>query len=307
MFRIAFMLALHNNPEQANVFIRQCLLYKGSEVFIHIDRKGIGITDKLIKDQRVHILLEHLDARWGDVSQVKYVLALMRYIASYERDTLKERFNYISIHSGSDMFVRPISELVSFLEKDNRFAYLDCRELPWKEWQYGGGLGRIALYWPVWLRTRLKRYSFTHICRAFYGRLYGWGLIKGRKMPTGIRFYGKSAWYTISGECMHRCLKYIDHKPAYLKIFEHALCPDEIFFDTLVNLVGKDKVIDEQKNLRYDDMGIYGQKDSGSPKTITMDDVERIKNSGAYFARKFDISIDQAVVDYYLKRTSYML
>ena len=33
------MLAIHNKPEQANVFIRQCLTDPDSHVFIHIDRK----------------------------------------------------------------------------------------------------------------------------------------------------------------------------------------------------------------------------------------------------------------------------
>ena len=226
MFRVAIMLALHNNPEQANIFIKQCLQYSGTEIFIHIDCKGISITDKLIKDERVHILSEHFDVQWGDISQVKYVIALMRYISKYETERLNgERFDYVSIHSGSDMLVKPMSAVVSFLREDNKFAYLDCYELPWEKWQYGGGLGRLALYWPAAFRKRLKRPSFIHICRALYGRMYGCGLLKGRKLPQNIQFWGKSAWYTISGECMRRCLLYLDHNPRYLTFFETISAP----------------------------------------------------------------------------------
>ena len=303
MIKIAIMLALHNNPKQANIFINQCLKYEGAEVFIHIDKKGIAITDNLIKNDRVHILEDHFDVQWGDISQVKYVIALMRYIKKYEKEhLLGSKFDYISIHSGSDMLVKPMKELAAYLERDRKFAYLDCYKLPWKDWQYGGGLGRIALYWPKRFRKRLKRPSITHFCRAIYGRMYGWGILKGHKLPD-IQFWGKSAWYTISGECMHLCLKYIEHHPWFLRFFETALCPDEIFFDTLVNIIGKGQDIQEHDNLMYDDMGIYDKKNVGSPKTMKMVDIEKIRKSGAFFARKFDMSVDNEVVEYYIKHT----
>ena len=305
MLRIAIMLALHNNPEQANVFIGQCLQYKGAEVFIHVDCKALHIIEKLRKDSRVHIIDKHYDVQWGDITQVKYVLALMNFISDYEMNCLSgETFDYISIHSGSDMFVRRIVEFISFLEQDHKFAYLDCHKLPWKDWQYGGGLGRIALYWPAIFRRRLKRPSFTHFCRALYGRLYGWGIIKGRRIPEDIQFWGKSAWYTISGECMSRCLNYLNQNPSFLTFFENTLCPDEIFFDTLICLVGEEENIQKHDNLMYDDMIVHDRKNVGSPKTMTMEDIETIEQSGAFFARKFDTNVDSRVVSYFLEYTS---
>ena len=301
MIRIAIMLALHNNPEQANYFIKQCLAYEGTEIFIHVDQKGIWILDNLIKNKHIHILPKHYDVQWGDISQVKYVLALMKYIVKYELKTDRQ-FDYISIHSGNDLLVRPMSELAGFLEKDHQMAYLDCNKLPWAEWQYGGGLGRLALYWPKFFRKRLKRFSFTHCCRAIYGRMYSIGIIKGRRLPTNISFWGKTAWYTLSGDCMRRCLSYLKQNPGYLKFYENALCPDEIFFNTIVHLVCKTGVRTDN-NLRYVDMEDYDKKKKKKKKTLTMKDIDKIEHSGAFFARKFDIDIDQAVIDYYMERT----
>ena len=77
---------------------------------------------------------------------------------------------------------------------------------------------------------------------------------------------------------------------------------DEIFFDTIVHLVGGEEEIQEHNNLLFDDMEVYDRKNVGSPKTIRMEDIERIKGTGAFFARKFDIRVDRAVVEYYYKK-----
>lgn len=52
--------------------------------------------------------------------------------------------------------------------------------------------------------------------------------------------------------------------------------------------------------LRYVDWKNRGQVRSvGAPNTCTMDFIDEINNSGAFFARKFDKKIDSAIVDYY--------
>ena len=295
--KIAIMLALHNNPEQANVFIRQCLTSEECDVFIHIDRKGLNIKDDLITHQRAHVLPYSYMVEWGDVSQIEYVIYMMQYIHEFGH------YDYYSIHSGSDLLVRPMSELTEYLKKSRRYAYLDCHPLPWKEWQYGGGLGRLALYWPDCFRKRLKRPSILHAMRAVYGRLYGMGLLKGRKLPDNIQFWGKTAWYTLSGECVDDCLRYLYRHPAYLELFRYSLCGDEIFFNTLVHIVSHGKEIEDHNNLRYVDMKQGERKNVGAPKTLTMDDIRRIKTSGAFLARKADVSVDADLVSYYIRLT----
>lgn len=298
--KIAIMLALHNNPEQANIFINQCLSWPECEVFIHIDKKGLGIIPKLVKNVRVHIMPKSYDVQWGDYSQIEYVIYMMRFIREYGE------FQYYSIHSGSDLLVRPMEELIDFLSKTNKYAFLDCHKLPWKDWQYGGGLGRLALIWPDCMRRRLKPHSILRYSRAIYGRMYGAKILKGKKLPKDIQFYGKSAWYTLRKDCVNDILNYLDSHEEFLKLFRKALCGDEIFFATIANLVSgvHQSEIVQDDDLRFVDFEIVNKKSVGSPKTLTYADKDKIINSKAFFARKVDISVDHRIVDYFVNYCS---
>ena len=288
--KIAIMLALHNNPKQANIFMKQCIQNEGCHVFVHIDKKGLDIKSELIAHGRIHILPKSYSVRWWDYSQIEYVIELMKYANDFGE------FDYYSIHSGNDLMVRPFCELSDFLKTDNKYAYLDCESLPWSEWQYGGGLGRLALPWPRWMRSRLKPNSVQRYLRSLYGHLYGWHLIPGKKLPAEIPFWGKAAWYTLRSDCVEKCLDYICMHPEFLDLFRESLCGDEIFFNTLVNMTAEDEVVERHNNLRYVDMRTVDKKVVGAPKTLTMSDVEKIRKSGAFWARKFDAQVDEEAV-----------
>ena len=84
--------------------------------------------------------------------------------------------------------------------------------------------------------------------------------------------------------------------PEFLDLFRESLCGDEIFFNTLVNMTAEDEVVERHNNLRYVDMRTVDKKVVGAPKTLTMSDVEKIRKSGAFWARKFDAQVDEEAV-----------
>ena len=293
--KIAIMLALHNNPEQANIFIRQCLASPACDIFIHIDQKGLDIKEKLVKSERIYYLPKSYSVSWGDFTQIEYVIELIKYA-----DSIGE-YDYYSIHSGNDLMIKPVDELIKYLLCNKKHAYLDCHPLPWKTWQYGGGLGRLALTWPTCFRKRLPPHSIQRYARAIYGRLYGTGILRGKKLPEDIQFWGKSAWFTVSGECIKRALEYLRMHPEFLAIFERALCGDEIFFATLFNQVCDEDEVEEQNNLRYIDFHTKNTKTVGAPKTLLMEDKEKMMASGAFFARKVDITTDEQIIRFFVE------
>lgn len=295
--KIAMMLAIHNKPDQANVFIRQCLTDLDCHVFIHIDRKGRHIEKDLIKDSRVHVLPKSFSVEWGEFNQIRYVLYMMKYIRKFGS------FEYYSIHSGSDLLVQPMAALQVYLQETCKYAYLDCHHLPWDQWQYGGGMGRLRLVWPRWMRRRLPQYSVRRYMRAVYGRMYIFPFLRLRKLPAGIDFYGKSAWYTLSEECVKDLLQFVHDRQDVLKFFRTVLCGDEIFFDTAVMYMAQKKGITDRvvryNNLLFDDLFYGDGKQVGAAKTITVRDIQAIRESGAFFARKADTETDREVVAYY--------
>ena len=299
--KIAIMLAIHDRPEQANTFIRQCLTDPDCEIFVHIDKKGLAIKEDLFKDPRVHILPESYSVEWGEFSQIRYVLYMMEYIQSFGH------FDYYSIHSGSDLLVRPMEELKAYLEETDMYAYLDCHRLPWSRWQYGGGMGRLRLIWPAWMRKRLPQHSPQRYLRAIYGRLYALPFLRLRKLPEGMEFYGKSAWYTLREDCVRDLLNYVREHPDYPAFFRTVLCGDEIFFDTLVmHLAGirgcRDRVF-RHNNLLFDDLFNGDRSNVGAPKVMTMKDTGAIVESGAFFTRKTDPLVDGEIIAFFEKVT----
>ncbi|MBQ8258682.1 MAG: hypothetical protein IJY97_03880 [Clostridia bacterium] len=298
---IAFLIVAHNKPQQLNCFIRQLLLYPGSYIYIHIDKKSLSMIPEIVKHDRVEILPMHYDVKWGDFTQI----TVNNYLLKYSSD--KRYHDYYSLHSGLDLMIRPIDELVSYLSTTNQFAYFSGNKLP-NGWQYGGGFGRIALYWPQIFRKRLRKYSPLRYFRSIYGRLYGIGLIKGRNLPDEYEYYGGADWFTISHECVLKTLKFVETESKFTDLFINSLSGAEIFYVSVFQMVKGNASVSDQDMLRYIDWENRGQKLTvGSPNTCKMDFLSDIENSNNFFARKFDTNIDKEIVEYFLKKTGVMI
>jgi hypothetical protein len=69
-------------------------------------------------------------------------------------------------------------------------------------------------------------------------------------------------------------------------------CSDEKFFQTLIHKIDGVKI--ESNNLRYID---WGNERTGHPRILCMSDYDKIMYSNALFARKFDESTDNEVIE----------
>lgn len=290
--RIAFLLTLYGNIEQANMFIKQLLEYEGSYIFIHVDKKAENIKKDILKDERVQIMPKSLLVEWGDFSQTESTYELMKYANK------SGKFDYYSVHSGSDLAIKSVRAFADFLENDNKYAYTICDRLPEKTWQYGGGLGRIALKWPKCFRRKYSCHHPMRYLRSLYGKAYGAHIIKGKKLPQNITFYGRSDWYTLRNDCVDYLINYVENHPDYVDLFRDSLIGSEIFFTTVVHMNNKQKGnIVSDNDLRYIDFNNVDKSTPGSPKLLRSEDYDSIMRSDKFFARKFDIRVDREVVD----------
>ena len=294
---IAFLVVVHSNPEQVNMFLKQILIYSGSYVYIHVDAKYLEVIPRLMKNERIVIVPEHFDIKWGDYTQILANNYLLRY-ASEQRE-----HDYYSLHSGVDLLIRPVGELVEYLKNSMKYAYCECTRLP-SGWQYGGGFGRIALKWPKCFRKRLGRNSPMRYLRSIYGRLYGKGIIRGSKLPEQYQYYGGADWFTIRNDCVEKLLAFVDKESEFEALFVDSLSGAEIYYVSIIQMTKGDNPMDDQNMLRYIDWNNRGQTLTvGSPNTCTMDFLEDIESSGAFFSRKFDTRVDAKIIDYFMKKT----
>lgn len=129
---IAFLIVAHNNVEQLNMFIRQLLVYEGSYIYIHIDAKSLNMIPDVLKAERVTVLPEHYDVKWGDYTQILVNNYLLKYAIS------KKQHIYYSLHSGADLAIRPVKELIAFLNVTNCYGYYGCSKLRLAIWWWSG-------------------------------------------------------------------------------------------------------------------------------------------------------------------------
>ena len=73
------------------------------------------------------------------------------------------------------------------------------------------------------------------------------------------------------------------------KKYRNSLIGSELFFNSMAFLTKEDEdIIKQHNNLRYIDFVNVDKNTPGSPKLLKEEDYEKIKASGAFFARKVD-------------------
>lgn len=296
--RIAFLIMAHNNVAQLNLFLKQILEYEYADVFIHVDAKGISIVPHILKSPRIHILKDHIDGNWGDYSLIEMTNKLLCASKSYAE------FDYYTLHSGSDLAIKPVRDFALYLNQTHQYFYCFLNKLPAKNWGHGGGLERLVLWYPELFRKRYQPYHPIRYIRSIYQRLYEYGIIKGKKLPSEYSFYGGAQWFTISRQCLEDYDNFIEQHSDYDSIFRTALIPDEIYFNSVFEMTRNGREAETHNILMYINWEKRGQnKHAGAPNICTMNYLEEIEKSNAFFARKFDKEIDSSIIDYFCNKT----
>jgi hypothetical protein len=85
--------------------------------------------------------------------------------------------------------------------------------------------------------------------------------------------------------------KYLDKNKKYIKRYKWTICADEIFYQTIINQIDGINIINNC--LRYIDW----KSGPEHPRILRINDYEKIMESGNLFARKFDETVDNEIID----------
>lgn len=276
--KLAVLIQCHKCPEQIN---RLLDVMKSDEVdfYIHVDRKS-DIADEIEKRADVHILPpeRRVDVMWGGFSQVEATLNLL------DEALITGGYDYYFLISGQDFPVRPIRELIEFLENDNGANYVDlfpslnnglCKQNNLDKRNqivYGDrimGRGKFA---------RIMRRLWVAVTGG-YGRTFG---IFRRKNVLNLKFYFGSQWWCLSKDFVEYATEYLAKTPQYAEFFRKASCPDESFFQTLLmNSSYSDTRKEYLHFIRWED-------GKSSPENLTLSDFDEAIASGKFMVRKID-------------------
>jgi hypothetical protein len=272
--KLAHLILAHVNPAQLDRLITR-LEYGEAHFYIHLDRKtAIEPFLFLAKKKNVYFIKKREKVYWAGYSIVQATLNGLKEILA------SGNYDYINLISGQDYPIKNTAYIHKYLSARPGKAFMHTLSVneDWRE-----AIPRIKKYHLINLRF-FGKYKIEAILNK---------IMPDRKFPFSMVPVGRSQWFTLTPACAAYILKYMTKHPKYRWFFRLSWAPDEMIFHTILyNSSFRDTIVND--NLLYVDWS----EGKPSPKLLTMEDAEPLKNSDKLFARKFNIDIDSKILDY---------
>jgi hypothetical protein len=285
--RHAYLIAAHNKPEQLCRLLR-LLDDVQNDLYLHIDRKANDISADMLRAQVKHAAISfvpRMDANWGSEVFIDVIVSLLEAAARTEHA-------YYHFLSGVDLPLKTQSEIRAFFRAHagSEFVAFDRETVDQKMLKK-----RIGLYYmpiparPVWRR------AFHYVASGWLRlqRLFGVNRLKN----CDVVFQKGAVWFSIT----HAFAVYaLAHAPQYRNYYRRSVCADEIWLQTIL---ANSPFMQNRFFMGWNDEPaatmrfIDWPENARSPRVLTMRDYDALTASGMLFARKFDDSVDQEVID----------
>lgn len=272
-------------------------------------RSPLGLG-RLVASPRVHVLPPRPPVTWGTFSLIEATLESLQHCRR------EIACDWVVLLSGQHYPIRPLDELARLLSETTVHGYLEVpppdppedapSDFRWDRWADGYSYryatvpravtrltsGRIGsriprrLWWDLsewqrWISVRERPRDFS--------TLIGW---RSLRPPFPGRAVKGSQWFALNSVVVSWMLDWLAENPRYANYFRRTYIPDEAFFHTLLYKYSPWEL--SPTSLHYEQWGLT---DSPSPVTLRTEDVPAAIASGAYFARKFDITVDGGALD----------
>lgn len=301
----------HMNPAQVVRLVTTLrALSPRAHIVVHHDPSNTSISPDAITDAGAILISDPVRAEWGDFSQVRQHLRVMRWCIE------NLDFQWLITLTGQTYPVKPVAELEAFLAASHYDAYLiNFDAYDTQVWPKGEA-GRRYHYRYV----KLPRFRYWHrvpsairstvakAIRAFNAsqglfRIFSYpkslptrlGLrtVKRPFGPNGMQLTGANQNTNFTRETILAILAYVDTHPEYVKYFNRTALPDEVFFATILHDNPGFRLANDC--LRH----IYWPDDhSASGGVMDLRHLPALEASPAYFALKFDQDVCPELLDH---------
>jgi hypothetical protein len=268
--RIAILILAHRNQEQLIRLVDH--LKTDFSVYIHMDRKS---KIQVRSEDNVHPISK-FRVYWANFSQILATRELMRTAAAGYHD------RYLLI-SGQDLPIVSNQKIIQyFLDNNNNYLHRE------NQTAHQNGFWRMRYFHLGSYDSRGHPNRYVHFIDQKLHMLQDYFRVY-RKIPGDL--YVGCNWFNLTHEAVTTCLgKMYDRK--YINLFRFTKCADEVIVQSvLYNSKLSSSIISD--DLRYADWSMGG----AHPKVLTLEDYGEIMNSAKLFARKFDNTIDPAVIN----------
>jgi hypothetical protein len=269
--RVAYVVSAYKYPQQLGRLLRR-LSTPNASFAVHVDRKTKPSVYRAMRAAaedvpNVRFVSRHV-SHWGGFGHVR---ATLKGLADVVERSVP--FDYVVLLTGQDYPLRSAAAIECFLAKAGGSSFMNHWPLPYPPWGPRGGLDRLEDW-------HLITYRRLHLA-----------LPLRRRLPGGLKPYGGGGYWCLARPVAEDVHDFVRRNPAYVRFFEHVWTPDELFLQTIVlNSPLRDTIVND--NLRYIDW-----TRTPAPAVLRASDFPKLIESGKLFARKFDASVDEKILD----------
>jgi hypothetical protein len=217
---VAYLVLAHNTPRNVSR-LAAALRHPSHQIFIHVDGKADISSFRPAAAADATLLAQRVPVYWGDFSQVRASLALLR--KAFEAST---RFDYFVLMSGSDYPLYRAEDLNGFFASARGLEFISTVPIPCEA--AGKGADRMTAFKPAGDPASLRYRAAALATRAVrHSRNHAKAL--GSMTPLA-----GSSWWAISRSAAQVVLEFVDRQSEKVRFFENTVCPDESFFQTII-------------------------------------------------------------------------
>jgi hypothetical protein len=296
---VAIIVLAYNLPQQLASLL-SVLRHPQVRVYVHVDRrKPLDRFTRAFADAGVDdaVLLPRHPSRWGSAQCVD---ATLEGLAA----GLSDGCGYFVLVSGQDFPLKPVAEMVELFESAPSTSYMSY--MPVAE----STAGQRGQPWHGRHRTEFYTYNvrgLRELCvprgedlsfMSRKGRILNEllrmrsALKPPRRHPPYAQPFSGATWWNMSRPAVEHVFRFLDEHPDYRRYHEYTLAPEELFFQSI--LVGTDFA--SNYGVINDDLRFLLWNGAPRPLTLKIDDLPAMLASGKIFARKFDETVDNAVL-----------
>ena len=305
MKTLAIIILAHKNVTQVKRLINR-LNHKDVDIYIHCDKKWTNGYNELkrmesddifVSDDRMYTNLDI----WELAEAPIFIISRMR-----------KKYKYYALLSGADYPVVPIDKILRELNQSYPKPFIDCTPYDKNNWVYHK-FSSYGLYrrYSNYLNKHLKKCFFRSVlklpvlCFTIYilDKIYN---PKQKLDNLGVQLYGGSAWWILPDKIIEYILTEYNKNEEYIEILKKTHTPEETFYQImamrspLANLVEVNPVDRVSQNCKtYAYFSSATKPFKGHPYEFTTEDYDLLKEKSktCYFARKFDIDVNEEILD----------
>ena len=275
--RHAYLIMAHHNFGQLKILV-DLLDDPRNDIYIHIDKKSSTFDPDTITTKHAALyFVPPMSVTWGGHRQIMCEMNLFRNAAP-------KHYMYYHLLSGVDLPIKTQDEIHAFFREH---AGQNFMEIDQNAMATGSFLSRVKYYYlfqnilgknmitenppPVMRLIRKAQTLFVLIQQLIHYQRKEW-----------IPYYKGANWVSITDDLLQYVLT---SEKTIKKMFYYTIAADEVFLQTIaMSSPYRDTIVENYyREIDWSD---------GFPHIYRKEDIPQLLRSPAFFARKFDMTVD---------------